>query len=330
MLLARAFLLLLLLPPQTDPVVEAVLRESRENSRVMAHLDHLCHRIGPRLTGSTNLVKACDWTRDEFARYGLEARLEPWGQFAVGFDRGPGSARMVEPEEMPLTVGTPAWSPGTDGPVTAPAVLAPTTDAELAAVKDRLRGAWVVSSARGPDPFASAYDEAGIAGLIRSAPRELIVTSGRPPGSWEAIPTRVHVTMIASHHAKIVGLLKEGRAVRLRIDLRNTFVKGPIPLHNVIADLRGTEKPEEMVIVGAHLDSWDGAQGATDNGTGVASTLEAARLLTRAGAKPRRTIRFMLFTGEEQGLLGSRAWIRANPDALPRISAVVVHDYGTN
>src|SRR5207237_526123 len=75
---------------------------------------------------------------------------------------------------------------------------------------------------------------------------------------------------------------------------------------NVVAELPGTEKPDELVIVGGHLDSWDGATGATDNGTGVATTLEAARLLTKAGAKPKRTIRFMLWSGEEQGLLLAR------------------------
>jgi Zn-dependent M28 family amino/carboxypeptidase len=107
-------------------------------------------------------------------------------------------------------------------------------------------------------------------------------------------------------------------------------VKGPIPLYNVVADLPGTEKPDEVVVFGGHIDSWDGATGTTDNGTGVATTLEAARLLAKAGAKPRRTLRFMLFSGEEQGLLGSRAYIKAHSEELEKISAVIVHDGGTN
>jgi carboxypeptidase Q len=84
------------------------------------------------------------------------------------------------------------------------------------------------------------------------------------------------------------------------------------------------------VIVGGHIDSWDGATGATDNGTGCATTLEAARLLMKAGVKPKRTIRFMLWSGEEQGLLGSAAYVKAHKDVMPKISAVLVHDGGTN
>ena len=98
----------------------------------------------------------------------------------------------------------------------------------------------------------------------------------------------------------------------------------------MIADIPGSELPDEYVIVGGHIDSWDGATGTTDNGTGVATTLEAARILMKAGVKPRRTIRFMLWSGEEQGLLGSAAYVKAHKDLMPKISAVLVHDGGTN
>jgi Zn-dependent M28 family amino/carboxypeptidase len=118
--------------------------------------------------------------------------------------------------------------------------------------------------------------------------------------------------------------------VQLTIDIKAEFKQGPIKLYDVIAELPGSEKPDEMVIVGGHIDSWDGATGATDNGTGVSTTLEAARLLTKVGAKPKRTIRFMLWSGEEQGLLGSRAYIKAHPEENAKISAVIVHDGGTN
>jgi Zn-dependent M28 family amino/carboxypeptidase len=136
--------------------------------------------------------------------------------------------------------------------------------------------------------------------------------------------------MLGSQHKKIVELLKGGKEVKLTIDIKAEFKQGPFKVYNVIAELPGTEKPDELVIVGGHIDSWDGATGTTDNGTGVSTTLEAARLLTKAGAKPKRTIRFMLWSGEEQGLLGSRAYIKAHPEETPRISAVLVHDGGTN
>jgi len=326
----RALLLLVFLVPTSDPVVDAIIKEERDHSRVMEYLDHLVNKIGPRLTSSTRLTQACEWTRSEFEKMGLQARLEEWGTFPVGFDRGPWSAKMVEPESMDLMIGFNSWSAGTDGPVTGPAILAPENDEDLKAVKDKLKGAWVLSSTRGPEKYRVAYDEAGIAGVIRTEGNELIHTGGNSRIEWAKLPTRVTVTMLGSQHKKIVDLLKLGKAVKLTIDIKVEFKQGPIKLYNVIAELPGSEKPDELVIVGGHIDSWDGATGATDNGTGVSTTLEAARLLTKAGAKPKRTIRFMLWSGEEQGLLGSRAYIKAHPEETPKISAVLVHDGGTN
>ncbi len=323
-------LLLGLLSVQSDPVVDAVVKEGRTNSQAMAHLEHLCWKIGPRLTSSSRLTQACEWAREEFEKWGLKARLEEWGTFPVGFDRGPWSARMLEPEERALTICTPSWSAGTDGPVVGPAILAPETDDQLKDAKEKLKGAWVVSTARGADKYQVAYDEAGVAGIIRSSGSELIVTSGNSRISWDNLPKRVIVQMMASQHKAVVDHLKAGKGVKLSIQIKNTFVQGPIKLYNVIADLPGSEKPDEYVIVGGHIDSWDGAQGCTDNGTGTATTMEAARLLAKAGAKPKRTIRFMLWSGEEQGLLGSRAWVKAHPDEMMKISGVFVHDMGTN
>ncbi|HEV3259302.1 MAG TPA: M20/M25/M40 family metallo-hydrolase, partial [Gemmataceae bacterium] len=116
---------------------------------------------------------------------------------------------------------------------------------------------------------------------------------------------------------------------RLEIEISNKIVPGPITVYNTVGEIPGTEKPDEVVIVGAHLDSWDLAQGTTDNGTGTCAVLETARTLVRAGVKPKRTIRFCLFTGEEQGLYGSRAYVEKHKDELPKISMCLVHDTGT-
>ncbi|MBI5362052.1 MAG: M20/M25/M40 family metallo-hydrolase [Planctomycetes bacterium] len=175
-----------------------------------------------------------------------------------------------------------------------------------------------------------AYDEAGIAGVIRSGRGELLLTSGSSKVDFDKLPTRPSITLLAAEHADIAARVKAGESVTLAFDIRNWFVKGPITLNNVIAELPGTEKPDEIVVVGGHIDSWDGATGATDNGTGCATTIEAARLLVKAGVKPRRTIRFMLWSGEEQGLLGSAAYVKAHKDEMAKISAVLVHDGGTN
>src|SRR5215210_401831 len=105
----KALLLLLLLAPQADPVLDAIVKEGRGNSQVMAYLEHLTGKIGPRLTGSTRLTQACEWARAEFEKMGLKSRLEEWGTFPVGFDRGAWSARMTAPEELDLTIGFAAW-----------------------------------------------------------------------------------------------------------------------------------------------------------------------------------------------------------------------------
>jgi len=105
--------------------------------------------------------------------------------------------------------------------------------------------------------------------------------------------------------------------------------RGPRVVHNVVAELYG-EKPDEIVIVGAHLDSWDFAHGAADNAAGCGAVMEAARLLAASGVKPKRTIRFVLWTGEEQGLLGSKDYVRVHANELAKTSAVFVMDAGTN
>lgn len=318
-----------------ESVVEAILREGKSNSKVMEHLDHLVNKIGPRLTSSDRLTQACEWAKQQFESFGCKnARLEEWGEFPVGFNRGPwsGQARIGD-ETITLTCGTMAWTPGTEGPVEGRAVLAPTSEEEIDRAK--LKGAWVLVGAERrqsglSEKLNKIYDEAGIAGLVRSSRGELIVTSGNHRITWDNLPKRVSVVVVQSQFSRIVEAIKAGKDVTLIFDIRNEFKKGPIKLYNVIADIPGTEKPDEYVIIGGHIDSWDGATGTTDNGTGVATTLEAARLLCKAGARPKRTIRFMLWSGEEQGLLGSRAWIRKHPGELKKISGVFVHDGGTN
>lgn len=323
--------------PAAKADAQTIINLAKDENRVMEHLDVLSNRIGPRLTGSDNLTNALEWARGEFASFGIKnARLEPWGSVPVGFNRGPASGRMVDPTEKALTFGTNSWTAGTKGVQRGPAVLEPTDEAGLDAVKDKLAGAWIlVPSGRRPAgefkaKLDAAYAESGILGLVRSNRGELIVTGGNFKISWDKLPTTPTINLIQAQFDEIAALVKEGKPVTLEFDIRNYFTKGPIPQYNLIADIPGTEFPDEYIIVGGHIDSWDGATGTTDNGTGCATTIEAARLLMKAGVKPKRTIRFMLWSGEEQGLLGSLAYVKAHPDLMPKISAVLVHDGGTN
>ncbi|MCK6448036.1 MAG: M20/M25/M40 family metallo-hydrolase [Planctomycetes bacterium] len=320
---------------------ERIRALAASDSRVAEHTRHLCQEIGPRLTSSSALQRAIEWARDEFASYGLDARLEAWGEFPVGFDRGPSRGALVAPETLPLEFTTPAWTPGTSGPVRGPVVLYPKNEEELAALAGRLAGAWVVTPrfSAGERPardvkkkIDEALAAAGVAGHVRRAGSrngELVITDGNHDIAWDELPKKVDVIVRGDQFDRIVGLAHAGTA-ELEFDLDQRFRQGPVTQYNVIADLVGSEHPDEYVIVGGHIDSWDGAQGAQDNATGVATTLEAARLLAKSGVRPKRTIRFQLWSGEEQGLYGSQGYVRDHADELARISAVLVHDGGTN
>lgn len=330
--------------------VGRIISAGEKNSQVMDHLDWLTNRIGPRLTGSDNLQVAVEWARDRFKSLGLEnARIEEWGEFPVGFNRGPWFGRVITPEARALEFGTNAWTAGTKGVVRGRAVLAPKNAQELEDVLEKLPGAWVLvadgglpqrgqellgASTRPGDVFQrklqEAYDKAGIAGQIRPTRTDLILTGGNQRISWDKLPTVPQVNLLRKQFNEIAAWVKDGKEVTLEFDVRNHFRKGPIKLYNVIADIPGTEHPDELVIIGGHIDSWDGATGATDNGTGCATTIEAARILMASGVKPRRTIRFMLWSGEEQGLFGSKAYVKNHPELMPKISVVLVHDGGTN
>ena len=329
--------------PERDSVVDAIY--AVEELQVMDHLDELVNGIGPRLTSSTNLTEACEWAVERFRGWGLEnVRMEAWGEIPVGFDRYHSRGRMVAPRKMGLVFTTPAWTPGTDGARRGAARIAPRDETELEAARGTLAGAWVLCPTVRPrfdsdaDDYPSALgrflDAEGIAGTISGSRGELVITSGRRPASAEAVETRTAVQLRRDQFGEIVAMLEDGEAVELEFDVAQAFVTGPIPVYNVLAEIPGSDLADEIVIIGGHIDSWDGAGGAQDNGTGTSTTMEAARILSQVlreqGLQPRRTIRFMLWSGEEQGLLGSRAYIQQHPEENDRISAVLVHDGGTN
>ncbi len=331
---------------QGDPaVIEKILDEGKSRNQVMRHLEDLTIQIGSRLTGSSRLQQACDWALAKFQSFGLQnCHLEQWGEIPVGFLRGKRQlGRMISPTERILEFTTRSWTAGTNGLVRGQAVLAPDSVEQIAAHKNDFRKKWVVMKIvpQGQQPmtqeqrtaFRTALRDAGALGTISGSRNELVITSGSFQNlSWDKLPKDVDITVRASDYAAIVDSVNAGKKTELEFDMDNRFEKGPVKVYNVVAEIPGTEKPDEVVIVSGHLDSWDGpgSQGALDNGTGTCTAMEAARILMAAGAKPKRTIRFILWTGEEQGLLGSRAYVQAHKDELPKISAVLVDDGGTN
>jgi hypothetical protein len=171
----------------------------------------------------------------------------------------------------------------------------------------------------------------------------MMMDAGKPhglmtmTGSWRGAdrasgPEPMPAVFVCHEHYALLYRLATRPAparTRIEIEINNRFIPGPITVYNTVGEIPGSEKPDEFVIVGAHLDSWDLAQGTTDNGTGTSVVLETARILARCGVRPKRTIRFVLFSGEEQGLHGSRAYVQQHKDELPRTSAALIHDTGT-
>ncbi len=164
-------------------------------------------------------------------------------------------------------------------------------------------------------------------------PHGLLVMSGGWRGNEraDAADPLPSLYVAHEHYALLYRLATRTPAVRTRVEIEvtNKLIPGPIAVYNTVGEIRGREKPDEFVVVGAHLDSWDLAQGTTDNGTGSAIVLEAARLLAKGDVQPKRTIRFVLFSGEEQGLHGSKAYVKQHQDEMPRTSMCLVHDTGT-
>lgn len=340
---------------QADPaMLQKIVDEGKNRSQAYATLTYITKEIGARLTASGNLSKAYVYALDKFEKAGLSnVHLEQWGEWPVGFDRGPCSGGMVSPEKASFEFTTPSWTEGTHGKQRGIVVAAPKTKAEFEKVKDSLKGAWVYYEGGLPRPPRGRRGEAapeptpelkarldleadietsGLLGRIVPSQNELTITSGNYNVTMENHPMVPQVIIRKSDSDKIKGYMSQGKPVELEFDINQRFIPGPRKIFNVVAELPGTEKPDEVVIMGGHLDSWDGpgSEGAADNGNGSATTLEAARILAACGVKPKRTIRFILFTGEEQGLFGSRAYVEQHKDEMDKISCVFIEDGGAN
>lgn len=322
---------------------EQIIDLSTKDNRVMTHLKELCTKIGGRPTGSPELQKAEQWALKKFQSFGFKnAHLEKWADVPVGFQRGPNNwAKILKPSPREMVFSTNCWMPGTEGPKKGPVVIMPKTMDEFEAVKSKLKGSWVLGDTkvgmRGPNTASEdakvrqAIIDQGILGFVYGSPAENVWTHGSwKDKTFEKRPTTVEIQVRREDFVALTEAAKGESLVEFNAD--NRWIKGPIAVHNVVAEIKGTEKPDEIVVLGGHLDSWNspGSQGCNDNGTGSSSTLEAARLIMKSGLKPKRTIRFILFSGEEQGLLGSTEYVKQHADDIPKITACIVDDGGSN
>jgi len=319
-------------------VIEKIRAEGMDRSKAVETFEFLTTNIGPRLTNSPAHKRAIAWTQEQLKAYGLsEVHAEPF-QFGRGWTLTKVSVELVEPRYMPL-IGYPrGWSPATPGRIVATPVWLPGLEADaMKAQAGKLKGAILFTSPiqqyaiRADRPAASGdlkppapaptrppnlnaerlaqLKAEGIAVTIEPNIGEhgTVFVTGRDMGV-NAVPSIV----LASEHYNLVAKMLQGKLpVKLAVEIQATFNEEDRNTHNVIAEIPGTDNAvkDEIVMVGAHLDSWHTATGATDNADGTATVMEAMRILKVLNIRPRRTIRAALWAGEEQGLLGSRAYV---------------------
>jgi carboxypeptidase Q len=355
-------------PEKVDlETITRIRYEGFRNSKVMDYATGLMDSIGERLTGSPNMKRANEWTRDQLTAMGLSnAHLEPWGPFGRGWANQYVNVRMTSPDIAPLLVYAKAWTPGTNGVVTGkcirvniekkedfdkykgklagmilifgldaevkPIIEAPYkryTDDDLAKTAE-----YQIPGERPPFRFADFVkrqqfvkelnqflaDEKVLAVIDHSRGTAgggtVFVQSG---GSYKTGETTTipQLTMASEHWSRISRLLDQKKEVTLELNVVNTFYDDDPMQYDTIAELPGTDKKDELVMLGAHLDSWHAGTGATDNGAGTIVMMEAMRILKTLDIKPRRTIRIGLWSGEEEGLLGSQGYVQQHFGSRP-------------
>jgi hypothetical protein len=348
-----------------DSVIHRLWTEGMERSRVEPLAQALIDSIGPRLSGSPGYLAATDWLVRTYEGWGVPARREQYGTWR-GWRLGPVHADLVAPRVQTLVAHLLAWSAGTSGPVEGVVVVPPEglepgdVDRWLAGA----RGAWVLVSppeamCRAPQelerfarpettarladhqrsvetgwrrrfaPFGPSllarFEAAGVAGFLTSN-----WSGGWGVNKVQSGPAMVGAMLDLSceDYALLARLAERNQGPRLRVDATAEDL-GEVAMFNVVAELKGTALPNEYVLLSAHLDSWHSATGATDNGTGTITMLEAMRILRAVYPTPRRTILVGHWGGEEQGLIGSAAFAEDHPDVVEGLQALFNQDNGT-
>lgn len=328
---------------QRDPSREATERIASSiliGGQAMSYVTELSDTFGGRLTGSAAYERSAQWAAAKFRAAGIkDVKLEPF-TIPNGWERGWAQARMTAPHDRHLNLESLGWSPATPpGGVRGEVmVLADAAPEKIREQADKIKGRIVMVN-------TGAIFSSGLAGFVRFisnlslfkelGAQALLMTDFEANNvlnayglTWGAATNPLPVAQIGlEDHKLITRLMEKGSPVSIEFQFSNRNT-GPAEVNNVIAEIRGSEKPDEWIIIGAHLDSWDYGTGAQDNGTGCAMVFEAARAIAALGRAPRRSIRFALWGGEEQGLIGSAAYVRAHAAELNNCVAVLNTDNG--
>jgi len=312
-------------------------------------IERLADQIGPRLTGSAAAHLAEQYVLERMREIGLShVHAEAWS-LARSWQRGPATASLVAPFSLLIPIAAYGWS-GSTPHQTGPASVILLDADEVAEHLDALvrsrgaswRGKILLVSKKSSTPIfvyakllplvkaATAahaiavlrHDTRPGAGIVHAEPLSAVLPKAIDPTLIPALDLPEECDQLLEH------LLRSGQTVRMRISVQNGFSSGPVTSDNVVGEIQGAVLPEQVVLVGAHLDSWDLGTGATDDGFGATAVLGVAQALVQSGLRPRRTIRFVLFTGEEQGLLGSTAYVQAHTKELGKVVVAFALDWG--
>ena len=373
--------------------VARIREEGLQRSQVMDIAGYIVDVLGARLTNSEDMKRAQAWVKGKMDELGLEnVVIEPFMDYGVTWDNEFFSLHMLEPDYQPMTGFPLTHTPGTQGKVACPVVIAELqTKADLAKFKGKLKGVVVLASP--PLAISQASLAAGVARLTdedlkklqenvvppparptppppnpdllksdekiaffkaEGAVAVLQCEGGRPgvvvgfarPGTkddkWsreESLGSLPIVAVTPEHYNRMCRILKRGLAVKIEIEIRNRLGDKVEKAANVLGEIPGTDLKGEVVMIGAHFDSWQASPNASDDAAGCAVALEAVRILKAIGVKPRRTIRVALWGGEEQGIYGSQEYVRKHfgnpkepknpptPD-YEKFSAYFNQDYG--
>ncbi len=338
-----------------DADMTRILDEGMNRSQVQQVAHELLDGVGPRLTNSPNMRRAEAWAVQEMRELGLDNVRKEGFEFGRGWESTGSMMRMIGPRAVDLTATPVAWTPGTNGVVEAPVIIAPMSKvAHFEAYRGKLAGKIVLISIPGTgqeptsvpfkrlessdiskrddydmpeyDPgrferylkrrnFALKVDQflkdEGAVAWAKASYREgkLLHGTGYTYKVGQS-PSLPGFEIAAEDYRRIARLAKTGDAPTLSFSSANRFVDDDTKAYNIIGEIRGSDPKAGYVMAGAHFDSWAAADGAVDNGAGVVTVLEAARILKTLGVKPKRTIRFALWGAEEQGLHGSLAYVR--------------------
>ncbi|MEK6321518.1 MAG: M20/M25/M40 family metallo-hydrolase [Acidobacteriota bacterium] len=327
-------------PQSSDSMSSRLVGEVFTSGQQLKYLSMLSDEIGSRLTGSPGARRAEEAMEAEMKRLGLaNVHREPF-TVPVSWERGSANAVLVSHGDRPLTVASYTWTPGTGGSIEGEVVeIGAGRPEDVERVRSGLRGRVALAMPAGETLDAVIYnfyrtpllardlrDAGAVALLIASDKQHTMLYTA--PVDFNARPAALPTLSIAREDVGLIQRLSAaGQKPRVRLDVRNKL--GPaFQSNNIVSEIVGRERPTEIDVLGAHLDSNDLGPGALDNAAGSAAVLETARAIKSLGITPRRTIRFVLFSGEEEGMLGSNAYVARHRDEMDRTVAALIMDVG--